>query len=263
MDSFYGGLFLTGLGLACVAYGLARYLKVYAVVDLVWSLGILLGCWALALFNGIEHPRSVIVLGAVGFWAIRLSTHLCRDRILPRREDPRYANLLARWGGQAPRNFLFLFALQIPLAGIFLVPLGTALANPAPLGMLDLLALGLALVALGGEALADRQLAAFRAHPNNVGGVCREGLWRYSRHPNYFFEWLYWWVYVLLSYGSPAFGWSLLGPSIMYLFLRYITGIPPAEYSSLQRRGEAYADYQKCTSPFFPWKPKTKKPDEL
>ncbi|NCG08144.1 MAG: DUF1295 domain-containing protein [Verrucomicrobia bacterium] len=256
MEALYGGLFLTGIGLALGAFALARYLKVYAVMDLVWPLGILLGTWGLALFSGIDHPRDGIVLVAVGFWAIRLSLHLCKDRILPRREDPRYANLVARWGAQAPRNFLFLFFLQIPLAGVFLVPLGIALANPAPLGVVDFLALVLALVALGGEALADRQLAGFRSNPDNANGVCREGLWRYSRHPNYFFEWLYWWVYVLLSHGSASFGWSLTGPLIMYLFLRYITGIPPAEYSSLKRRGAAYADYQRCTSPFFPWKPK-------
>lgn len=257
MEGLYGGLCLTGVGLALGAFALARYLNVYAVVDLVWSLGILLGTWWLALFAGIDHPRDVIVLAAVGFWAIRLSLHLFKDRILPRREDPRYANLVRRWGAKAPRNFLFLFFLQLPLAGIFLVPLGLALGNPVPLGIVDFLALLLVLVALCGEALADRQLAAFRSNPNNLGGVCREGLWRYSRHPNYFFEWLYWWVYVLLSIGNPFFGWSLIGPLIMYIFLRYITGIPPAEYSSLKRRGAAYADYQRCTSPFFPWKPKT------
>jgi steroid 5-alpha reductase family enzyme len=257
MEGLYGGLFLAGVGLALGAFTLARYLNVYSVVDLVWSLGILFGTWGLALFSGIDHPRDGIVLAAVGFWAIRLSLHLFKDRILPRREDPRYANLVTRWGAQAPRNFLFLFFLQLPLAGIFLVPLGLALGNSAPLGILDFLALLLALVALGGEALADRQLAAFRSNPNNLNAVCREGLWRYSRHPNYFFEWLYWWVYVLLSIGSSSFGWSLIGPLIMYIFLRYITGIPPAEYSSLKRRGAAYADYQSSTSPFFPWKPKS------
>ncbi len=263
MDTLYGGLFLAGLGIALVAYLSARYLKVYAVVDLVWSLGILFGIWTLALAEGIDHPRAVFVLAAVSFWAIRLSVHLFKDRILPRHEDPRYANLKERWGGRASRNFLFLFFMQVPLAGIFLIPLGVALTNHSPLGIADALALVLALVALGGETLADRQLAAFRANPDNANGVCREGLWAYSRHPNYFFEWLHWWVYVLLSVGTAAFGWSLLGPTIMYIFLRYITGIPPAEYSSLKRRGAAYANYQKCTSPFFPWKPKANKPDDL
>lgn len=262
MNALYGGLFLAGLGLALGAYVSARYLKVYAVVDLVWSLGILFGVWTLALAEGFDQPRAFFVLVVVSFWATRLSMHLFKDRILPRHEDPRYANLKDRWGAQAARNFLFLFFLQVPLAGIFLIPLGVALANPSPLGIADALAFLLALVALGGEALADRQLACFRANPDNTGGVCREGLWAYSRHPNYFFEWLHWWVYVLLSIGATSFGWSLLGPSIMYLFLRYITGIPPAEYSSLKRRGAAYANYQKSTSPFFPWKPKANKPDE-
>ena len=257
MDVLLGGLFLMGIGLAFGAFALASFIKVYAVVDLVWSLGILFGTWGLAFFMSIDHWRDVIVLAAVSFWALRLSLHLCRDRILPRREDPRYQNLIARWGSHASRNFLFLFLLQIPLAGIFLLPLGVALANPAPFGVWDALALLLGLAALSGEALADRQLSIFRSQPDNIGRVCREGLWRYSRHPNYFFEWLYWWMYVLLSLGSHLFIWSLMGPLIMYLFLRYITGIPPAEYSSLKRRGAAYAEYQRCTSPFFPWKPKT------
>ncbi|CAI8357391.1 MAG: Uncharacterised protein [Opitutia bacterium UBA7350] len=256
MDAFIWGLFLTGIGLALSAFALASYLRLYAMVDLVWSLGILFGSWSLAFYMGIEQARAGIVLAAVSFWGIRLSLHLFNDRILPRREDPRYANLKARWKSQSPRNFLFLFLLQIPLAGIFLVPLGVALTNPTPFGICDVLAFVLALLALGGEALADHQLKAFRSKPDNLGEVCREGLWRYSRHPNYFFEWLYWWVYVLLSIGSALFIWSFIGPLIMYLFLRYITGIPPAEYSSLKRRGKAYADYQKCTSPFFPWKPR-------
>jgi steroid 5-alpha reductase family enzyme len=256
MDAFYLALPIAGLALALGAYWLARVLKIYAVVDLVWSLGILLGTWAIALRSGMDHLRDGFVLVAVSFWALRLSYHLLRDRVMPRREDPRYANLMARWGVHAPRNFCFLFLTQLPLVALFLVPISVALGNHEALGWVDAIAVVLAVLALVGEAVADHQLGSFRARPENAGGVCREGLWRYSRHPNYFFEWLYWWTYVLFSVGSVAFGWSLLGPLVMYVFLRYISGVPPAEFSSLKRRGAAYADYQASTSVFFPWKPK-------
>lgn len=249
---------ISGLILAGVAYSLARILKIYALVDLVWSLGILLGTWALVLTNGLDSMRTYLVLGIASVWSLRLSLHLLKDRIIPRHEDPRYLNLLVRWGAAAPRNFSLLFLAQLPLVAIFLVPIKIALGNPQPIGIFDILAVWIALIALGGEGLADRQLAAFRNNPKNTGKVCSTGLWRYSRHPNYFFEWILWWAYVMHSIGSTFWIWTLLGPLVMYIFLRYLTGIPPAEYSSLKRRGAAYAQYQATTSPFFPWKPKIK-----
>ena len=111
-------------------------------------------------------------------------------------------------------------------------------------------------VAVAGEALADAQLAAFKRNPANRGGVCAVGLWRYSRHPNYFFECLIWVSYALFAFGSPG-GWlALIGPAaILYLLLR-VTGIPLTEEQSLRSRGEAYRRYQETTSAFLPWFPK-------
>jgi steroid 5-alpha reductase family enzyme len=248
----------SGLLLASVAYCLARYFKIYALVDLVWSLGILFGTWAFFLTDGLSGVRAHLVLSIASLWALRLSLHLLKDRIIPRHEDPRYSNLIERWGDAAPRNFSLLFFAQVPLVAIFLLPIKIALGNPQPVGLFDILAVWIAFIALGGESLADRQLAAFRNNPQNAGKVCSSGLWRYSRHPNYFFEWILWWAYVMHSIGTSEWIWSLLGPVVMYIFLRYLTGIPPAEYSSLKRRGAAYAHYQTTTSPFFPWKPKIK-----
>ena len=104
--------------------------------------------------------------------------------------------------------------------------------------------------------LADRQLSAFRMNPANRGQVCRQGMWRYSRHPNYFCEWLHWWAYVLLAVGAAG-GWlNVLGPVLMLYFLHKVTGIPPTEAQALKNRGEAYREYQRTTSIFFPWPPK-------
>lgn len=263
MNEFYAVLLLAGLLLAVAAYLAARLLKIYAVVDLVWSLGLLFGAYLLALNEGVDHLRDWLVLTAVSVWSIRLSLHLLRDRILPQREDPRYMNLIERWKSKAPRNFLFLFFLQLPLVGLFLVPIGVALGNSTPFNIFDGMMVVLAMFALAGESLADHQLAVFRTEPSNMGKVCQAGLWHYSRHPNYFFEWLFWWVYVGWALGSAFMAWSLLGPLVMYIFLRYISGIPPAEYSSLKRRGAAYAAYQKSTSPFFPWKPREERQASL
>ena len=118
------------------------------------------------------------------------------------------------------------------------------------------LGLALGLLAIGGETLADRQLERFRLNPANRGKVCREGLWYYSRHPNYFFEWLYWWAFVLMGIGTSYGWWTLLGPLFMLLFLFKLTGIPYTEKQALASRGEAYRAYQKSTPMFFPWFPR-------
>ncbi len=88
-------------------------------------------------------------------------------------------------------------------------------------------------------------------------GVMERGLWRYSRHPNYFFEWLHWFTYVLLAVGSPLWWLAWSGPLVMYLFLRYLSGVPFTEKQALRSRGEDYRDYQRSTPMFFPWFPRT------
>ena len=113
------------------------------------------------------------------------------------------------------------------------------------------------LAALTGEIIADRQLDRFRDDPAHRGQTCRAGLWRYSRHPNYFFEWCHWFGYVALAWGSPLAGLAWLGPVLMFVFLRWISGIPFTEQQALRTRGDDYRDYQRRTSAFFPWFPKS------
>ena len=147
--------------------------------------------------------------------------------------------------------------VQIPCIALFLCPVVVAMENSSS-GWFwsDTFAVMIALVALSGEAISDRQLAVFRGNPKNKGAVCRVGLWRFSRHPNYFFEWLFWFSFVWM--GLPnTFGWlSLLGPALMYLFLMRITGIPHTERRALASRGEAYRQYQQTTNKFMPWFPR-------
>lgn len=259
MSIFWLALFLCGWLIACVAFLYAVGKSVMAVVDLVWVSVLGSGGFAFAVFLqylGESTLRTWLVVGILLVWSSRLALHLYRDRVAGAREDPRYADLARHWGSKARRNFFFLFLAQIPLAILFLQPVAIAASNPAPFSASDFLAVTVALFALFGESVSDHQLAGFRSNPANIGKVCDTGFWRYSRHPNYFFEWLHWWAYTLFALGAHNAWFSLAGPLLMYIFLRYITGIPHAERSSLRSRGDAYRRYQQSTSPFFPWIPR-------
>ncbi|WP_058197235.1 DUF1295 domain-containing protein, partial [Xanthomonas translucens] len=173
-------------------------------------------------------------------------------------EDGRYRALREHWHGDQ-RRFLLFFLGQALVVVLFALPLSMAAHNPLPQwSMWTTLALATWLLAVGGESLADRQLAAFRAAPGNKGKTCRRGLWRYSRHPNYFFEFVHWFAYVFLAVGSGALwvGIAALGPLLMFAFLYRVTGIPYTEQQALRSRGQDYADYQRSTSAFFPLPPR-------
>jgi steroid 5-alpha reductase family enzyme len=115
------------------------------------------------------------------------------------------------------------------------------------------------LVALAGESIADSQLKSFKSRPVNKGKVCQIGLWRYSRHPNYFFEWLIWVAYFVFALASPFGSLSILCPLLMLYFLFKVTGIPATEEQAIRSKGEAYCNYQRSTSVFVPWFPKNLK----
>jgi len=161
----------------------------------------------------------------------------------------------AAMGRYAQPGFLAFFQLQAGFVLIFALPLYAAVANPAPFGWRDLLGLLIGLLAIAGEMLADAQLSRHRTDPAQRHRTCQTGLWRYSRHPNYFCEWLHWFAYALLATGGPHpwLGWS--GPLIMLAFLWKITGIPYTEQQALSHRPD-YALYQQTTSAFLPWFPR-------
>ena len=198
-------------------------------------------------------PAAALLLGA---WSLRLGTYLLIDRVIGAEEDGRYHALLTAWGEKAERNLFLLYLAQAGFVVLFGLPLLPVVNGPEPVGTpWDGLALIIWFAAVAGESVADRQLGRWRADPANRGRTCRAGLWRYSRHPNYFFEWLHWWTYVFLAVGAPWAILSLLGPVVMLLFLFRFTGIPYTEAQALRSRGEDYARYQRSTSAFFPWIP--------
>lgn len=255
MGDFWIGLFVVGFSCAFAVYLVALSIRLMAVVDLIWTAGLGLSVLAYLLVMDSLTIRACVIAFIVVLWSSRLSFHLLKDRIWAGKEDSRYAHLLEYWGNSAKRNFFVLFLFQVVLVALFFWPISVAIdADVASWTWADTLGVIIALVALTGESAADRQLAHFRAQSKNKTAVCRDGLWRYSRHPNYFFEWLHWWAYVAFAL-STSWWWALVGPAGMYLFLRYLTGIPHAERSSLKSRGEAYRSYQESTNVFFPWIP--------
>jgi steroid 5-alpha reductase family enzyme len=225
------------------------------LVDVVWAAGVGAASVVLAMLgDGALVPRiALAVLGSV--WGLRLTWHLWR-RVRGEHEDGRYAALRERWGDGALRWFL-LFQAQALLVVLFALPFVAVARNPVQ-GVNGFVwaAVLVWTVSLVGEAIADAQLARFRSRSENRGTTMRTGLWRYSRHPNYFFEWLHWFAYVLLAVGSPLWWLAWTGPVTMYVFLRWLSGIPHTERQALRTRGEDYRRYQRTTPMLFPWFPK-------
>ncbi len=226
-----------------------------STVDVAWSFGTgaLGACYALAGAGGLAE-RQLLVAALMALWGLRLGAHLlARVRVEP--EDGRYQRMRAAMGRRDGAGFLAFFLVQAWWAVLFALPAWAAARSSAPLGWADAAGVVVFVAALLGERTADRQLARFRADSANAGRVCRAGLWRYSRHPNYFFEWTHWLAYVLIGLASPHWWVCVAGVAVMYLFLTRLTGIPHTEAQSLARRGEAYREYQRTTSAFFPLPP--------
>ncbi len=253
-----GWVLLYALALMVCGWAWQRRHQNIGMVDVLWSLGVGSAAVLLALLGeGAPLPRiALAVLG--GLWGGRLALHLWR-RVRSEDEDGRYRYLREHWHGHQGKIFGF-FIAQAMLVVLFALPFVAVACNPdADPGGWLLTAVAVWLLSVGGEALADRQLARFRADPANAGHTCRDGLWRYSRHPNYFFEWLHWLSYVLLAVGSPLWWLAWTGPLLMYLFLRYLSGVPFTEKQALRSRGDDYRAYQQTTSMFFPWFPRPSK----
>jgi steroid 5-alpha reductase family enzyme len=229
-------------------------------VDTIWSAAVGIVGFAVALAPGADPGRGPLVAALVALWSARLALHIAsRTRGAP--DDPRYAEMARNWGEEAPRR-MFWFLQQQAVAGfVLVVAIRLAAVNPASYPRLtDVLAALILFVAIAGEALADAQLASFRrAHR---GEICEEGLWSWSRHPNYFFEWLGWLAYPLIAISSAnPWGWlALAAPALMYWLLVHVSGIPLLEAHMANSRGKAFVDLQSRVSAFFPRPPRPRQP---
>lgn len=255
-------LFLTGLGIASllmlVVWVISLRIRNAGIVDIAWALGFApLAILYRASGDGEPIRQNLITLMVV-IWSIRLGVHLWK-RVMGHHpeEDGRYRELRAAVAGRENLFFFWFFQAQALLLAALSIPcLLSNFDTRIRLGLTDWLGFTLWAVALGGEALADRQLGAFKADPSNRGKVCTTGLWHYSRHPNYFFEWLVWVAFFLFALPAP-WGWTtILAPALMLFFLLRVTGIPYTEQQSLRSKGDAYRTYQRTTNAFIPWFPK-------
>jgi len=233
-------------------------------VDTIWTFSLgLVGAgsalWPVA--GAAPNARQWLVAALVATWSLRLGLHIAM-RTAGITDDPRYAAFAKEWGVDSPRK-MFVFLQNQGLGSIPLVfAIFVAARFPSDsLRPQDYLGVLILFVGIAGEALADAQLKSFRANPANKGRVCDIGLWRWSRHPNYFFEWFGWLAYpvIAIPFDNPLYypwGWAtLLAPVFMYWILVHVTGIPPLEQQMLRSRGERYRDYQSRTSRFFPLPP--------
>jgi steroid 5-alpha reductase family enzyme len=233
-------------------------------VDTIWTFSLGLTGAASALWpvaGAAPNPRQWLVAALVAVWSIRLGMHIA-VRTAAITDDPRYAAFAKEWGVNSPRR-MFLFLQNQGFGSIPLVfSIFVAARFPQPgLRIQDYLGVAFLAAGIAGEALADAQLKRFRSDPANKGRVCDGGLWRWSRHPNYFFEWFGWLAYpvIAIPFDAPLsypWGWAtLLAPIFMYWILVHVTGIPPLEAQMLRSRGERYREYQSRTSAFFPLPP--------
>jgi steroid 5-alpha reductase family enzyme len=242
-------------GLAVAAWAVATARRNVGLVDIAWSLFFLAAAIAYLAGGGHDGPRAWLVLALVGCWALRLATYLAvRNWNAP--EDHRYRAIRARnEPGFAWKSLYLVFGLQAVLAWLISAPLAAAIAGGDPLGALDAAGAALAAFGIAFESVADAQLAAFKSDPASAGKVMDRGLWRYTRHPNYFGEFCVAWGLWLLALGAGGW-WTVFAPVLMSVLLLRVSGVALLEKDIGERR-PAYRDYVARTNAFFPGPPRS------
>ena len=225
-----------------------------SIVDLFWGVGFALIAW-LSGFAAAPTPLGWLLIAMVTVWALRLSGYLTwRNWGEP--EDRRYAAMRQNWGPIFPlASLLIVFVLQAVLTWIVALPVQTAILRGGEIGLFAIAGLTIYLAGLFFESVGDYQLARFKADPANRGRVLDTGLWRYTRHPNYFGDFLVWWGIYLVSLQAGFVWWMLIGPVVMSILLMRVSGVTLLE-KSLSQRLDAYGDYARRTNAFFPWPPR-------
>jgi steroid 5-alpha reductase family enzyme len=248
------------LAMAVVMVGLwilQRRIRNASIADVGWCAGLIAVVLWYTTQPGGETERKMVVAVLAVLYAGRLGFYILFNRVIGKTEDARYRRLREQWGlSESVRMFGYLQLQALALAA-FSLPFLVLIQSPRPpFALIEFVGLLIWIVAVSGEAMADRQLAQFRSKSWNRDRVCSEGLWRYSRHPNYFFEWMHWCAYVVMGANTPGWPLTWIGPIGMGWALLKVTGIPWTERQALTSRGEEYRTYQRTTSSFIPWFPK-------
>lgn len=232
-------------------------IKNFSIVDAFWAFGIGLSALIFGLFCDGDPTKRIVVTLLVAFWSLRLGSHLAsRIKRTHPEEDARYVKLREHWKGHVERNFFWFFVAQAVSVLLLSLPFFIIARDTSPWGTWEVIGLLVSVVGICGESLADLQMAHFKKENRDHKTVCKNGLWRYSRHPNYFFEAVIWIGFYLLACGSAG-GWAMIyAPAIIIFLLLKVTGVPATEASALKRKGDAYREYQRTTSVFIPLPPK-------
>jgi steroid 5-alpha reductase family enzyme len=255
-------LWLVNWGAAAVLLGLLYIVQLRTrdatAVDAGWAASLVLLVVLDAILGPGDSSHRVLIAVLAGLENLRIAS-LVRGR-LGKGEDSRYRELRSRWRakGREQATFAIFYQAQALVAAALSVPFVLAAFNPhRGLEPVEWAGAALWLVAAPLEALADRQLKRFKAEPANRGRTMRSGLWRYSRHPNYFFQSLTWIAYALVAVAAP-WGWlGFLAPALILYLILFVTGVKPAEEAALKSRGDDFRRYQRETSAFIPWFPKS------
>lgn len=249
--------FIIQVVIMAATWQLGKSLRNFSVVDVVWCYSFILHALLFFFLTPGWLPRKFVLLGMVVFWGLRLALYMTK-RTYSRhpKEDPRYVELRAEYGANLNLRFFLFFQVQAVIISMMTVPYALAFANVTPeFAPVEWVGIALWLVSFIGETVADAQKGRFRSDPANSDKICQVGLWRYSRHPNYFFESLIWWSFYVFALASG--GWfAIFSPLIILLLLVKVSGIPITERYEVKRFGEKFRAYQASTSAFVPWWPK-------
>ncbi len=253
LDAYFSALAAI-LGIGFTAWLVSLALRNVSFVDSLWSLFFLVAAIIYAADAAVLGARGQLVVALVAIWSLRLSIYITA-RNWGEPEDYRYRKIRERNEPFRIKSLYLVFGLQGLLAWIISLPLLVAIMQPGPIGPLDAAALLLWGVGIVFEAGGDYQLARFKSDPGNAGKVLDTGLWRYTRHPNYFGDFCIWWSFFLLA--LPAGGWwTIASPLLMSFLLLRVSGVAMLERTIVNRRPK-YADYVRKTNAFFPWQPKS------
>ncbi len=250
----YLNLALIILSYMTLIFALSLLLKRNDIADIAWGIGFLICALYAYLFLGETFGRSLLVLFLIAMWAFRLSLHiLLRNK--GKAEDPRYAQWRKDWGKWfLPRTFFQVFVLQGALMLVVVLPAVVSILFGGEIGWLDYVGVAVWLVGFIFETVGDYQLSQFIKDPANKGKVLQTGLWRFTRHPNYFGEVTMWWGIWIIALSAP-FAWlTVIGPVAITFLILFVSGIPLLEN---RKKGDpAFEEYKKHTSIFFPLPPK-------
>jgi steroid 5-alpha reductase family enzyme len=251
LSSFLAALALL-CGLGFLFWPVSIAIRNTSIVDSLWSIFFVLAAYAYVLTSE-PGPRAVLILVLVTTWGVRLSGYITW-RNWGKGEDYRYKAMRERNQPFVWKSLYIVFLLQAVLAWFISMPLLGAVTGQAGIGLLDWIGVAVVLTGLLFESVGDFQLAWFKADPDNKGKVMDRGLWRYTRHPNYFGDFCLWWGFYLIALSAGAW-WTLPAPLLMSFLLLKVSGVSLLEKDIGERRPD-YADYARRTNTFFPWLPR-------